>query len=128
MSKTTLYDVRADGKALVMVTGRFTVAGVVSSGIGFTVADAGAGIYTITFDDQYSGFISCVTSLEGNTITDIDGWFVYTSTYTAGANPTLSIYTMPTRVVDADDPVLADLPANTYCNFIAIFRNTTVAT
>lgn len=129
MSKTTLYDVRADGKALVMVTGRFAHATTVSSGLGFTVVDhATAGRYDITFDDQYSGFISCVASLEGTTVTDIDGWFVYTSTYTAGANPTLSIYTMPTRIVDAASPVLADLPANTYCNFIAIFRNTTVTT
>jgi len=128
MSKTTLYDVRADGKALVMVTGRFTVAGVVSSGIGFTVADAGAGIYTITFDDQYSGFISCVTSLEGNTITAIDGWTVNTSTYTAAASPTLTVYTMPPRIVDAAAPVTTDLAADCFVNFIAVFRNTTVTT
>jgi hypothetical protein len=127
MSKTTLYDVRADGKALVIVTGRFAHPTTVSSGLGFTVVDhATAGRYDITFDDQYSGFISCVVSLEGNTVTDIDGWTVNTSTYTAGANPTLSVYTMPPRIVDAAAPVTTDLAANCFCNFIAVFRNTTV--
>jgi len=125
MSKTTLYDVRADGKALVMVTGRFTVAGAVSSGIGFTVADSGAGIYTITFDDQYSGFISCMASLEATTTADIDGWTCHTSTYTAGASPTLKVYVY-THAGAGSGLDLANVTS--FVNFIAVFRNTTVTT
>ena len=128
MSKTTLYDVRADGKALVLVTGRFTHPTTVSSGLGFTVVDhAPTGRYDITFDDQYSGFISCVASVEGTTPADVDGWRVTTSAYTAGTNPTLTVYVYPSY--NASEPVAVDLPnATCFVNFIAVFRNTTVTT
>tara|TARA_Y100000593_G_scaffold14361_1_gene27175 strand:- start:7053 stop:7436 length:384 start_codon:yes stop_codon:yes gene_type:complete len=127
MSKTTLYEVNADGKGLVIVTGRFSHPTTVSSGNGFTVVDhATTGRYTITFDDQYSGFISCVASIEGNTATDVDGWTVTTSTYTAAANPTLEVYVYPSY--DAANPTAADLAANCFVNFIAVFRNTSVTT
>jgi hypothetical protein len=123
MSKTTLYDVRADGKALVVIAGRFTHATTVSSGLGFTIVDhTSLGRYDITFDDQYSGFISCVASLEADSGEAIDGWTVLTSTYTAGANPTLSVW------VSNESEGVADLVADSYCNFIAVFRNTTVTT
>jgi hypothetical protein len=125
MSKTTLYEVNADGKGLVIVTGRFTTTGTVSSGLGFTAADSGTGIYTVTFDDQYSGFISCVSSLEADTPGDVDGWRVATSTYTAAASPTL-VFNV---VTDAASPTAADLPnATSFINFIAVFRNTSVTT
>ena len=123
MSKTTLYEVNADGKGLVIITGRFAHPTTVSSGNGFTVVDHGSqGRYDITFDDQYSGFISCVAGIEADAEADGDGWTALTSTYAAGANPTLQVW-ISDQAQDAQD-----LVADMYCNFIAIFRNTSVTT
>tara|TARA_B100000029_G_scaffold434022_1_gene447159 strand:+ start:397 stop:780 length:384 start_codon:yes stop_codon:yes gene_type:complete len=127
MSKTTLYEVNADGKGLVLVTGRFAHPTTVSSGNGFTVVDhATAGRYDITFDDQYSGFVSCVASIEADTHTDADGWTLITQNYTAGANPTLTIMVYPSY--NAANPTPDDLAADCFVNFIAVFRNTSVTT
>jgi len=124
MSKTTLYDVHADGKGLVMVTGSISDSAVVS-GLGFTMTDESspAGTYTITFDDQYNALISCVVSLEhGSDSSFANGWTVQVSGYTTGANPTI-------RFVSFDETfALNDLTSDTNIHFIAIFRNTAVTT
>jgi hypothetical protein len=123
MSNTTLYDVRADGKALVMVTGSISDSAVVS-GIGFTMTDEAspAGTYTITFDDQYNALISCVVSLEHSDATYANGWTAQVSGYTTGANPTI-------KFVSYDETfALNDLTSGTNIHFIAIFRDTVVAT
>ena len=129
MSKTTLYDVRADGKAHVIIAGRFEgnddlapVLYPIANPPGWTAARTADGVYTVTFADQYAAFISCTVSLEATTIGDIDGWRVYTSTYTAAANPTLKIHTY----TEAATPGIDSLTTGTFVNFMAVFRNTTV--
>jgi len=126
MSKTTLYDVHADGKAHVIIAGRFEGGTPplypIANPPGWTVARTSSGIYTITFADQYAAFISCVVSLEATVESTADGWTVMTSTYTDGANPTLVVTTNPET-----GTTVGDLPAATFINFIAVFRNTTVA-
>jgi hypothetical protein len=126
MSKTTLYDVRSDGKAHVIIAGRFEGAGSsapeypIANPPGWTVARASAGTYTLTLTDQYAAFICCTVSLEADTANDVDGWTVITQNYTDGATPTLTI-----EVSDA--ATATDLPADCFVNFVCILRNTTVA-
>jgi hypothetical protein len=128
MSKTTLYDVHADGKAYVIISGRFQGANgamgtlPITSPPGWSVAYVTEGKYTLTFDDQYAAFISCTVSLEADTPADVAGFTVLTSTYTAAASPTLTIYSYNA----AGTPALADVLGNCYVNFTAVFRNTTV--
>ena len=131
MSKTTLYDVRADGKAHVMIAGRFAGADTgaptypIANPPGWTASRVSAGRYRLTFADQYAAFICATVTLEANTPADIDGFTAQTSTYTAGASPVLDIYVYDGAAAGAR--AVHDLSANEFVNFVCIFRNTTVA-
>lgn len=127
MSNTTLYDVHADGKAHVIIAGRFQGQGTsdplypIADPPGWTVAHTGTvGKLRVTFSDRYPALVSMVVSLECNGGADTDSFTIQTGDFVQAANPYIDIYT--------DEGVTdQDLPDTVHVNFIAIFRNTTVA-
>lgn len=126
MSKTTLYEVNADGKAYVIVAGRFQGQGTsdplypIANPPGWTVAHTGVvGKLRVTFADRYSALVSMVVSLECDGGSDTDSFTIQTGDFVQGANPYIDIYT-------DEGTTNQDLPATVHVNFVAIFQNTAV--
>ena len=121
-----LSKVDCDGRGLVMIVGKFegseTAATVDSQvGVGFaTVTAAGSGVYTVTFNDSYNDLVSFVASPSAVAPGDAD-------TYVFGADE--DSWTTADRalaITASEGGTPTDLDAEEYCNFIAVFRNTTL--
>lgn len=120
MADTTLYHPWTDSKEYVFIPGRFTTSGTVSAGTGFTVADSGTGIYTITFSDSYKEFVCFVASVGAATPANVDTYDVVHDDYTAATS------TLPVTTSEAGTPT--DIAASEYVSFIAVFRNSDLST
>lgn len=133
MSRATLYDLRADLKDPVVITGRFEGAGAadptypIANPPGWTATYVSTGIYRVQFTQRYSTLISFVAMLGGSTPANLLGHTLVRDDYTDAVNPTvdLSVYNNPDTGTGGQ-PALHDLVATEFIDFIAVLQRTSV--
>ena len=120
---STLYDVQADGKQWVLISGSFTGAGAadptypISNPPGWTATRVAEGHYRITFADEYAALISANANFQASTPVDVAG---YTAVF-----DDLSSGVMDVWVYNASD-VADDLEVLEHLHFLVVFRKTSV--
>ncbi len=129
MSGATLFDVRADLKAAVIITGRFEGAGAadptfpITDPPGWTATQESTGIYRVTFTDGYSALISMFGSIGGATPADVAGHTCVWDDYVAPVGSALAYREV--SIYNAAD-ALHDLVATEFFEFMAVFQDTSV--
>lgn len=117
MSKATLFEVKADLKDAAVITGRFAGAGSsaptlpISNPPGWTVVRSSAGIYRISFAENYSALISGMAMLGGTTPANLKGHTMVWDDYVAASGNTnayreVSVYKPATSAGDAATGVI----------------------
>lgn len=118
-----LYDPKIDGPGLVFVVGKFEGSGTgdtVDSYLGQGIASvtASGAVYTITFTDTYADLVAFVASPSANTVADVDTYvFVADEDSWSAGSKTLA-------VTASEGGTPTALAADEFCNFVAVFRNT----
>lgn len=123
MANSTYNDVRSVGRARICnvfrMVGTGATAPTLVEGTGVTLARTGAGVYTCTFDDTFSGFIGATFGIGATTPADVKGHTVF--------HDDLAAKVLPISLFDSAFAA-DDLEAAEYITVCAWFRDTSVTT
>lgn len=111
--------VLAADKGLVIICGRITSTDGV--GEGFSYANAGTGLYTITLNKQYVGLVAALATFSAATPANVAGHTAVFDDYTAVSSGD----TIQVTVYNASDAA-HDLAASEELNFCLVLQNTNV--
>ncbi len=118
MASRQFSRVQALNKEVKIICGRLEDDDTKNAGLGFTGANTGTGIYTITLDDKYNALLACTATIQSTAGTD-DFVVSIASHDVTAASPVIVLHV-------AVGGVLTDLGDTDELHFIACLQNSAV--
>lgn len=117
MANRNFSDMQSLNKEVKLIAGRFSDAGTVGAGLGWSAADTGTGEYTVTLQDTYNALLSASAMVAGT-----DGY-----AYTASVESHDVTSTKAVVFKVAVNGTLTDMTGDQELHFALMLQNSSVA-